>query len=74
VDFMNGEGGGAAWEDGSDVSGNDGGGRVGPEGAKVGDNGKARSREGEWESGKGRCAVTGRRVLGGTEGLRRVLV
>ncbi|KAI9821689.1 MAG: ubiquitin-protein ligase peroxin 12 [Pycnora praestabilis] len=32
------------------------------------------SREGKWESGKGRCAVTGRRVLGGTEGLRRVMV
>ncbi|KAF1839511.1 MATE efflux family protein [Decorospora gaudefroyi] len=31
------------------------------------------SREGRWESGKGRDAVTGRRVLGGTEGLRRVL-
>jgi peroxin-12 len=27
-----------------------------------------------WESGKGRCAVTGRRVLGGTEGLRRIMV
>ncbi len=33
-----------------------------------------RSRVGQWESGKGRCAVTGRRVLGGTSGLRRVLV
>ncbi|KAI9883983.1 MAG: hypothetical protein M1823_004230 [Watsoniomyces obsoletus] len=32
------------------------------------------SREGKWESGKGRCAVTGRRVLGGTDGLRRVMV
>jgi peroxin-12 len=32
------------------------------------------SRESKWESGKGRCAVTGRRVLGGTEGLRRVMV
>ena len=32
------------------------------------------SREGKWESGAGRCAVTGRRVLGGTDGLRRVLV
>lgn len=32
------------------------------------------SREGRWESGKGRCAVTGQRVLGGTEGLRRVMV
>ena len=31
------------------------------------------SREGIWESGKGRCAVTGRRLLGGTEGLRRVM-
>ncbi|ENI06200.1 hypothetical protein COCC4DRAFT_166382 [Bipolaris maydis ATCC 48331] len=29
------------------------------------------SREGRWESGKGRDAVTGRRVLGGTEALRR---
>ncbi|KAJ1331748.1 peroxin-12 [Microdochium nivale] len=32
------------------------------------------SREGKWESGKGRCAVTGRRLLGGTEGLRRIMV
>lgn len=32
------------------------------------------SREGRWESGVGRCAVSGRRVLGGTEGLRRVMV
>ncbi|KAF2121173.1 Pex12 amino terminal region-domain-containing protein [Lophiotrema nucula] len=32
------------------------------------------SREGRWESGKGRDAVTGRRVLGGTGALRRVVV
>lgn len=32
------------------------------------------SREGRWESGQGRCAVTGKRILGGTEGLRRVVV
>lgn len=32
------------------------------------------SREGTWESGAGRCPVTGRRVLGGTSGLRRVMV
>ncbi|KAF2467601.1 uncharacterized protein BDR25DRAFT_266518 [Lindgomyces ingoldianus] len=32
------------------------------------------SREGRWESGKGRDAVTGRKVLGGTEALRRVVV
>lgn len=31
-------------------------------------------RAGRWESGEGRCAVTGRRVLGGTEGLRRIMV
>ncbi|KAI0404328.1 putative peroxisome biosynthesis protein (PAS10/Peroxin-12) [Xylaria palmicola] len=31
-------------------------------------------RAGKWESGQGRCAVTGRRVLGGTEGLRRIMV
>ncbi|KAI7353280.1 hypothetical protein KC354_g11669 [Hortaea werneckii] len=32
------------------------------------------SRTGKWEPGKGRDAVTGRRVLGGTSGLRRVMV
>lgn len=31
-------------------------------------------REGKWESGMGRCAVTGKRVLGGTEGLRRIMI
>ena len=35
---------------------------------------KRASREGRWESGKGRCAVTGRMVLAGTDGLRRVMV
>jgi len=39
-----------------------------------GGNGSGSSREGKWESGKGRCAVTGRRLLGGTEGLRRIMV
>ncbi|KAI1934034.1 ubiquitin-protein ligase peroxin 12 [Ophidiomyces ophidiicola] len=34
----------------------------------------AKSRTGKWETGKGRCPITGRRVLGGTGGLRRVLV
>lgn len=33
-----------------------------------------KGKEGKWENGKGRCAVTGRRLLGGTEGLRRVMV
>ena len=32
------------------------------------------SRAGRWESGVARCAVTGRRVLGGTGGIRRVMV
>lgn len=32
------------------------------------------SRVGRWESGVGRDAVTGRRVLGGASGLRRVMV
>ena len=42
---------------------------------KTGDEGNKRgSKVGKWESGKGRCAVTGRRVLGGTDGLRRVMV
>ncbi|KAH6663110.1 Pex12 amino terminal region-domain-containing protein, partial [Halenospora varia] len=31
-------------------------------------------RQGKWDDGRGRCAVTGRRVLGGTEGLRRIIV
>ena len=35
---------------------------------------KDASREGRWESGTGRCAVTGRRLLGGTGGLRRVII
>lgn len=39
-----------------------------------GEQSKTGSREGSWESGKGRCAITGRRVLGGTSGLRRVMV
>ncbi|KAF2434961.1 peroxisome assembly protein 12 [Tothia fuscella] len=32
------------------------------------------SREGRWESGRGRDPVTGRRILGGTELLRRVII
>ncbi|RAL04178.1 ubiquitin-protein ligase peroxin 12 [Aspergillus ibericus CBS 121593] len=72
-DFMNGEGAGAAWAD-DDLDGDEGsdGHGDGGEGEKEGK--KSRSRRGKWESGKGRCPVTGRRVLGGTEGLRRVLV
>jgi len=32
------------------------------------------SREGRWESGKNRDPITGRRILGGTELLRRVII
>lgn len=35
---------------------------------------RGKSRYSRWESGKGRCAITGRRVLGGTDGLRRVMM
>ncbi|KAL1899971.1 ubiquitin-protein ligase peroxin 12 [Ceratocystis pirilliformis] len=31
-------------------------------------------RQGKWENGKGRCPVTGRRVLGSTDGLRRIMI
>lgn len=31
------------------------------------------TRAGRWESGQGRCAVTGQRLLGGTDGLRRIM-
>ena len=67
--FMAGVG-GAEWED------DDEGGDVDAEKEQVADGGGGGrgGREGKWESGQGRCAVTGRRVLGGTDGLRRVLV
>ncbi|KAJ9257309.1 hypothetical protein DTO207G8_2063 [Paecilomyces variotii] len=88
IDFMNGEGGGAAWEDEYET-GEDGADEAGRNSAAGADDEKTstaaeqegggsgmkgRSREGKWESGQGRCPITGRRVLGGTEGLRRVLV
>ncbi|KAL4807569.1 Pex12 amino terminal region-domain-containing protein [Aspergillus unguis] len=69
LDFMNGEGAGAAWEDAGDEEANGEEGGEKESTAHVG-----QSREGKWESGKGRCPVTGRKVLGGTEGLRRVLI
>ncbi|KAL2819229.1 Pex12 amino terminal region-domain-containing protein [Aspergillus granulosus] len=69
LDFMNGEGAGAAWEDDL-IDGEDGDGeRNDADASRPG-----KSRQGKWESGKGRCPVTGRKVLGGTEGLRRVLI
>jgi len=70
---MEGQGGGEeGWGEDGDGDG-DGDGK--DDGRDVeGEKGIGRSREGRWESGRGRCAVTGRRVLGGTEGLRRVMV
>ncbi|PGH03315.1 hypothetical protein AJ79_07393 [Helicocarpus griseus UAMH5409] len=78
VDFMSGEG--AEWEDDDDDEGEEGGAKGADGGGgkdeekRAGEAGGNKSRVGKWESGKGRCAVTGRRVLGGAEGLRRVLV
>lgn len=68
LDFMNGEGAGAAWEE--EIMGDD---DEQNSNETEGEKG-SRKRGGKWESGKGRCPVTGRRVLGGTEGLRRVLI
>ncbi|KAG8527397.1 uncharacterized protein KY384_007549 [Bacidia gigantensis] len=52
------------WDDLSDMDEED----------EDGDGGRRGNREGKWESGAGRCAITGRRVLGGVDGLRRVMV
>ncbi|KAK5010226.1 ubiquitin-protein ligase peroxin 12, partial [Cryomyces antarcticus] len=68
VAFM--EGGGGGGGDGDGAWAGEGSAGEGHEGQDAGQG----SREGRWESGRGRCAVTGRRVLGGTEGLRRVMV
>ncbi|KAJ5558429.1 hypothetical protein N7535_008640 [Penicillium sp. DV-2018c] len=70
LDFMNGEGAGAPWEE--EITGDDEETKKSPSGD--GSDESPRKRSGKWESGKGRCPVTGRRVLGGTEGLRRVLI
>ncbi|KAL3496255.1 Pex12 amino terminal region-domain-containing protein [Aspergillus germanicus] len=69
LDFMNGDGAGAAWEDDLVDGEDDNGERDDADAARPG-----KRRQGKWESGKGRCPVTGRKVLGGTEGLRRVLI
>lgn len=70
LDFMNGDGAGAPWEE--EISGNEDGSNDNNEHET--DEKEFHRRGGKWESGKGRCPVTGRRVLGGTEGLRRVLI
>ncbi|KAK2745399.1 ubiquitin-protein ligase peroxin 12 [Myotisia sp. PD_48] len=75
TDFMNGTSGGAEWEDDDqDISASaDMIGTMGEKETRARE-GSGKSKEGKWESGQSRCPVTGRRVLGGTEGLRRVLV
>ncbi|KAJ5990368.1 hypothetical protein N7499_010880 [Penicillium canescens] len=70
LDFMTGEGAGAPWEE--EITGDDEDTKKGA--GDVAEGKGSRKRSGKWESGKGRCPVTGRRVLGGTEGLRRVLI
>lgn len=72
---MDGEAAGEGWGDDDDEDENSSAQAAGDEGKerKEGEE-SGRGRAGRWESGKDRCAVTGRRVLGGTEGLRRVMV
>ena len=64
-------GGDAAWDEDDDLVNENSDGKENHQGSQAE---KAGNREGRWESGKGRCAITGRRVLGGTDGLRRVMV
>ncbi|CEJ58185.1 Putative Peroxin 12 [Penicillium brasilianum] len=71
LDFMNGEGAGAPWEE--EITGDDETTKNSSD-DQGSDDKTSRKRGGKWESGKGRCPVTGRRVLGGTDGLRRVLI
>ncbi|RAH67719.1 ubiquitin-protein ligase peroxin 12 [Aspergillus aculeatinus CBS 121060] len=78
IDFMDGEAAaGAPWEEADAALEAQQAKQAGGEDAER-EEGKIKakggSRRGKWESGRGRCPVTGRRVLGGTEGLRRVLV
>ncbi|MCJ1477686.1 ubiquitin-protein ligase peroxin 12 [Lambiella insularis] len=68
--WMEGGGGEEGWGDEEGSEENEA--ELGAIEAKRQKKGKA-SRQGMWESGMGRCAVTGRRLLGGTEGLRRVM-
>ena len=73
--WMEGAGGNEGWgEDSEDQNEEDKGEspRGNANGAKSEE--KPTSRYREWDSGKGRCPVTGRRLLGGTEGLRRIIV
>ena len=65
---MEGQGGEEGW--GEEIS--EGGGSDDGKGKEKVERGG--TREGKWDSGVGRCAITGRRLLGGREGLRRVIV
>ena len=67
IAFMEGQNGGEeGWDDDEDSNDDE-------DQSEEGKEEKGGSREGKWENGKGRCAVTGRRILGGTDGLRRVM-
>ena len=66
-------GGDGAWDD-DDTIGEADDDEVGKKGKEKAEQEKGVCRDGKWESGKGRCAVTGRRILSGTDGLRRVMV
>lgn len=72
--FIEGEGAEEGWGDDDDEGDEEEGKERGGEKGTGKRAGRERGRLGRWESGKGRCAVTGRRVLGGTDGLRRVMV
>ncbi|MCJ1351169.1 MAG: ubiquitin-protein ligase peroxin 12 [Icmadophila ericetorum] len=65
--FMEGQGGEEGWGEESSIGGDS-------DDGKGKEREKDECREGKWDSGVGRCAVTGRRLLGGREGLRRVIV
>lgn len=68
IDFMNAESSGAVWED------EDADEKTFDDQEEKDTSKEQKGRHGRWESGKGRCPITGRRVLSGTEGLRRVLI
>ena len=62
---------GLEWEKESREEGQMGASEITANGVNVS---KTDVRRDQWDIGKGRCAVTGRKVLGGTDGLRRLMV
>ena len=73
--WMEGAGGDEGWgEDSESHSDGDRASKVDTGPMNIDNTKGTKTREGEWESGKGRCAITGKRLLGGVEGLRRIIV